>query len=126
MRFLVDECTGPAVAEWLWNSHHNVFSVYDKARGLDDGSIIEKANRENYILITNDKDFGELIFHMRKAHKGVILLRLEDERAENKIAVLRRVLESHSEKLANNFIIVTEKTVRIVEKRRDKLGGNGI
>ncbi|MBW2163277.1 MAG: DUF5615 family PIN-like protein [Deltaproteobacteria bacterium] len=124
MRFLVDECTGPAVAKWLRSSHHDVFSVYDEDRGLDDESIIEKANRENYILITNDKDFGELVFHMRKAHKGVILLRLEDERAENKIAVLRRVLESHSDKLVNNFIIVTEKTVRFGEKRRDKRGGN--
>ena len=44
MRFLVDECTGPAVAKWLQRSHHDVFSVYDKARGLDDESIIEKAN----------------------------------------------------------------------------------
>ena len=126
MRFLVDECTGPAVAKWLRSSHHDVFSVYDEARGLDDESIIEKANRENYILITNDKDFGELVFHMRKAHKGVILLRLEDERDMNKIAVLSRILESHSDKLVNNFIIVTENTVRIVEERRDKLGGNGV
>ena len=58
MRFLVDECTGPFVAKWLRNLNHEVFSVYDEARGLDDESIIEKANRENYILITNDKDFG--------------------------------------------------------------------
>ena len=106
--------------------HHDVFSVYDEARGLDDESIIEKANRENYVLVTNDKDFGELVFHMRKAHKGIILLRLEDERSKNKIAVLHRVLESYSDKLVNNFIIVTEKTVRIVEAKRDKLGGNGV
>ena len=126
MRFLVDECTGPAVAKWLRSLHHDVFSVYDEARGLDDESIIEKANRENYVLVTNDKDFGELVFHKRKAHKGVILLRLEDERSENKIAVLNRVLDSHSDKLVNNFIIVTEKTMRIVEEKRDKLGGNGV
>ncbi|MHC1595052.1 MAG: DUF5615 family PIN-like protein [Methanotrichaceae archaeon] len=121
MRFLVDECTGPTVAKWLWSSHHDVFSVYDETRGLDDESIIGKANIENYILITNDKDFGELVFRMRKPHKGVILLRLEDERPENKIAVLQRVLESYSDKLANNFIIVTEKTIRIVEESRGKL-----
>jgi predicted nuclease of predicted toxin-antitoxin system len=48
---------------------------------LDDDSIIEKANRENYILVTHDKDFGELVFRERKPHKGV-LLRLEDERSE--------------------------------------------
>jgi hypothetical protein len=58
---------------------------------------------------------------MRKPHKGVILLRLEDERSENKIAVLQRVLESYSDKLVNNFIIVTEKAVRIVEESRGKL-----
>jgi len=126
MRFLVDECTGPAVAKWLRSSHHEVFSVYDEVRGLDDESIIEKANRENYVLITNDKDFGELVFRKRKPHKGVVLLRLEDERSENKIAVLHRVLESYSDKLSDNFIIVTEKTVRIVEERRDKPSGNGV
>ena len=119
MRFLVDECTGPAVAKWLRSLHHDVFSVYEDARGLDDESIIEKANLENYILVTNDKDFGELVFRMRRPHKGVILLRLEDERSGNKIAVLQRVLVSYSDKLINNFIVATEKTVRIVEEKKE-------
>ena len=118
MRFLVDECTGPAVAQWLQKLHHEVYSVYDEARGLDDESIIEKAYRENYILITNDKDFGELVFRMRKSHKGIILLRLEDERYKNKIAVLQRILDLHSDKLANNFTVVTEETVRIIESEK--------
>ena len=126
MHFLVDECAHPAVAKWLQSLHHDVFSVYDEARGLDDESIIEKANLEDYILITNDKDFGELIFRTGKPHKGVVLLRLEDERTDNKIAVLRRVLESYSDKLANNFTIVTEKTVRIVEEKRDKRSDNRV
>ena len=43
MRFLVDECTGPAVAEWLRSLHHEVFSVYDNARGLDDESIMNES-----------------------------------------------------------------------------------
>ncbi len=116
MRFLIDECTGPTVAKWLRSLDHEIFSVYDEGRGLDDDSIIRKANLENYILITNDKDFGELVFRMRKPHKGVVLLRLEDERAENKIAVLQRVLKLHSDMLANNFIVVTEKTIRVVEE----------
>jgi hypothetical protein len=55
---------------------------------------------------------------MKKPHRGVILLRLKDERYKNKIAILRRVLELYSDKLANNFIVVTEKTVRIVGERR--------
>ena len=54
MRFLVDECTGPAVAEWLRNQKHEVFSVFEQARGIDDEDIIKKALEEKWILISND------------------------------------------------------------------------
>ncbi|GAB6274626.1 MAG: hypothetical protein STSR0004_14900 [Peptococcaceae bacterium] len=57
MRFLVDECIGPAVAEWLRRLKHEVFSVYDEARSLDDDAIIQKAFTENWILITNPQNF---------------------------------------------------------------------
>jgi predicted nuclease of predicted toxin-antitoxin system len=112
MRFLVDECTGPAVARWLRAQKYEVFSVYEEARGMDDDDIIAKAFAEEWILITNDKDFGEKIYRERRPHKGVVLLRLEDERAANKIAALRRLLEGYAERLANQFVVVTEKQVR--------------
>ena len=85
MRFLVDECTGPAVAEWLRKQNHEVFSVYDEARGLDDETILKKTFEENWILITNDKDFGEKIYREGYPHRGVILLRHDNERAAVKI-----------------------------------------
>lgn len=56
---------------------------------------------------------------MMKPHKGVILLRLKDERPKNKIVVLKRVLELYSDELFNNFTVVTEKTVRIIEQKDD-------
>jgi len=62
MRFLVDECTGSAVAQWLRAQKHEVFSVYEEARGINDDEVIAKAFAENWILITNDKDFGEKIY----------------------------------------------------------------
>ncbi len=65
MRFLVDECTGPAVAEWLCGQGYEVFSVYEEACGLDDDAIIQKAFMEGWILITNDKSFGEKIYRDR-------------------------------------------------------------
>ena len=89
MRLLVDECTGPAVTEWLRNQGHEVFSVYDEARGMDDDDILQKAFSENWILITNDKDYGEKAYRERRPHRGVIFLRLEDERASVKIETLR-------------------------------------
>lgn len=65
MRFFIDECTGPAVARWLRQNQHEVFSVYEEARGMQDDEIIQKAFVENRILITNDKDFGEKVYRDR-------------------------------------------------------------
>jgi len=112
MRYLVDECTGPTVARWLRSLGHEVFSVHDDARGMSDKDVLEKAASENWILITNDKDFGEMIFRRQQKHCGVILLRLEDERSTKKIEVLKQLLEQYSERLPNRFVTVTEKQVR--------------
>lgn len=115
MRFLVDECTGPTVARWLREQKHEVFSVYEEARGLDDDTLIAKVIYRKLVLITNDKDFGEKIYRERRPHRGVILLRLEDERAVNKIAILRRLLEQYADQLADHFVVVTEKQVRFAQ-----------
>jgi len=115
MRFLVDESTGPTVSEWLAGEGHEVFSVYDSARGMDDDEIMKKTFEGNWILITNDKDFGEQVYRERKLHHGIILLRLDDERAASKIEVLRRLLKSHSDRLSNQFVVATEKSVRFAK-----------
>jgi predicted nuclease of predicted toxin-antitoxin system len=60
VRSLVDESTGPAVARWLREQHHDVVSVFDEARGISDDEVIRRAYIENRILITNDKDFEGL------------------------------------------------------------------
>ena len=98
---------------------HEVFSVYDESRGIDNGNLMKTANEGKYIVITNDKDFGELIFRMNKPHKGIVLLRLEDERPKNKIAVLEKLLDLYSDKLKDNFVVVTEKNVRIIASHGD-------
>ena len=116
MHFLVAECTGPAVAEWLREQKHEVFSVYDEARGLDDDAILQKTLVENWILITNDKDFGEKIYREAHPHRGVILLRLDDERAAVKIEILRRLLRSYADRLPNQFVVVTETKVRFARR----------
>jgi predicted nuclease of predicted toxin-antitoxin system len=72
MRFLVDECTGTSVANWLKNQGYEVFSVYDNSRGMQDEDIIIKAFNEDWILITNDKDFGDKIY---KEGKNIIIKR---------------------------------------------------
>jgi predicted nuclease of predicted toxin-antitoxin system len=112
MRFIVDECTGPAVAQWLREHGHDVFFVYDEARGMDDLDVVQKACAENRILITNDKDFGERIYRERRPHRGVILLRLDDERAPVKIDTIRRLLTAYPDQLADQYVVVSQERVR--------------
>jgi predicted nuclease of predicted toxin-antitoxin system len=116
MRFIVDECTGPAVAQWLRDQGHEVISVFEDCRGIEDGEIIKKALSEKSILITNDKDFGEKVFREGKLHHGVILMRLSDERSAAKISVLRRLLTNHAPTLPDNFVVVTEEGLRIAKR----------
>ncbi|MCU0979971.1 MAG: DUF5615 family PIN-like protein [Pirellulaceae bacterium] len=112
MRFLVDECTGPGVANWLRANAHEVFSVYDEARGMTDDDVLAKAYSERWILITNDKDFGEKVYRDGRPHHGVVLLRLQDERASSKIDAIRRLLSGFADQLADRFVVVTERQVR--------------
>lgn len=116
MRFLVDECTGPAVGRWLREQGHEVYSVYEESRGIDDDEIIKIGYAENWIIITNDKDFGEKVYREKYPHRGVILLRLENDRIKGKIVALQRVLDNHADKLNDNFVVVTEKAIRFAAK----------
>jgi hypothetical protein len=54
---MVDESTGPYMAAWLRAEGHDVFSVYEEARGMLDDAIIHKAFTERWIFLSNDKDF---------------------------------------------------------------------
>lgn len=115
MKFLVDECVGPTVAHWLKQNGYDAISIYDDLPGISDDLVLKKALLENRILITSDKDFGELIFKNRVQHCGILLLRLFNEKPSNKIDVLNRILADYATEICNNFIVATEKTIRIIK-----------
>jgi predicted nuclease of predicted toxin-antitoxin system len=109
----VDECTGPAVSAWLVGLQHDAVSISQDQSGLSDIEVLRKSVVESRILITNDKDFGEMVIRGQEPHVGVILLRLEDERAASKVEVLGRLIEQYAGHLSGNFVIATEHSVRI-------------
>ncbi|MBU3946672.1 MAG: DUF5615 family PIN-like protein [Proteobacteria bacterium] len=83
---------------------------------MNDDDIILKSLEENWILITNDKDFGEKVYRDGRLHGGIILLRLDDERSQSKIQVLSLLFKFYSDRLLNSFVVVTEKQVRFVRR----------
>ena len=67
----MDECAEPALAAWLRDRAHEVFTVFEEERGMHDDNIIRKALAEKWILITNDKDFGDKVFRDGRLHHKV-------------------------------------------------------
>ena len=113
MKFIVDECTGMAVAEYLRGIGHDVSVVAEIMPQAEDHTILTKAVKEGRILLTNDKDFGELIFRRGHSHHGVLFLRLQDDSAANRVRVVKAVLDQYADFLKMNFLVATEKQVRI-------------
>jgi predicted nuclease of predicted toxin-antitoxin system len=79
---------------------------------MSDDDILQMAIDDDRVLITNDKDFGEKVFRQRRSHRGVVLLRLTNERSTQKIAVLTRLLVQYADQLAGRFVVVSESQVR--------------
>ena len=113
MRFVVDESTGAAVAEFLRRLGHDVLAVADELPQADDAVILAEAVQESRVLVTNDKDFGELVFRRGQAHVGVILLRLRDESPANRVRVVQAVLEQCTDVLPDHLVVATDSHIRV-------------
>ena len=113
MELVVDECIGTLVSRWLRSEGYDTISIFEAARGSTDLDILSWAARENRIVITADKDFGDLVFRDSRPHRGVILLRLDDETPQNIIRVLAELLADYADEIDHNFVVVTETSVRI-------------
>jgi predicted nuclease of predicted toxin-antitoxin system len=113
MRFLVDESTGNAVTTFLRGLGHDVVDVSETMPQTDDEDILTTAVSESRVVVTNDKDFGELVFRSGQKHAGIILLRLRDESRANRVAVVRSVLEQCAGQILDHFIVATETHIRV-------------
>jgi hypothetical protein len=113
MRFLLDESAELRIAAFLRLAGHDVTSIAeDHPRSIPDHEVLGIANAEQRILITNDRDFGELIFHQRHPHQGVIYFRLPlDTGAEEKIDWLDRLLRDHSVRMTE-FVVISRSGIR--------------
>ena len=109
----MDECAGPVVAQRLIMREHDVISIHPDFRGMDDREILSRANAENRILVTSDKDFGELVFREGAPHRGVILLRMSDQTVSRKIEILQLLTDFLSPLLEGSFTVVTDRKIRV-------------
>ena len=112
-KFIVDECTGIAVAQFLREQGFDAVSVREESPQTSDLDILRRAVAEQRIVVTNDKDFGDMVFRDNHHHHGVLLLRLADDGVSTKIRVVAAVLKQYVDKLEGRFVVATEQNIRV-------------
>jgi predicted nuclease of predicted toxin-antitoxin system len=113
MRFLLDENAEYRLALFLRAHDHDVTSIArDYTQGMSDRDILDIAYREQRIVITNDRDFGALVFRQRLPHAGVIFFRLGMTDALVKRSWLAYLIEHYPDEL-HHFIVVTDRGIRV-------------
>lgn len=115
MKFLADENIAPSVVKVLRELGHEVkYPVGEGIVGLEDGEIINEAKQERRIILTQDRDFGNLLEIPIVSHSGVIMIRLKDQSPANVKEKLIHLLKTVPEaKLRNALTILKETGIRI-------------
>ena len=113
MRFLIDECCDAAVGRALKAAGHDVLAVSYVAPQADDDQIAERARREKRILLTEDKDFGRLVYAAARKTAGVIFARYPASVRKSLPAAVIDLVRQQGEALIGCFVVLEPGRVRI-------------
>ncbi len=113
MKFLADECCDAALVDALREDGHNVLYAVESLRGATDDELLARAFSELRLLITEDKDFGELVYRLCQPAHGIVLLRFDVAGRALKVARLRHLLEQNPERLPGSFVVLEVDKIRI-------------
>jgi predicted nuclease of predicted toxin-antitoxin system len=113
MKFVIDVGVGRSVEMQLAADGYEVLPVRDRDPHLPDREILRWAVQEQAIVVTMDKDFGDLIWKERLPHAGVMLLRMEDATGAEKADAMRRIVREFGTELPHNFTVFKNDRLRI-------------
>jgi len=113
MRFLADENVSRYVIEQLRARGFEVISIRETTSGLPDKDVLATADAEDCILLTEDRDFGELVIRQRLDVRGMILLELDRLSNATEADVVTEVVAAHADKLFGNLIVIEPGRIRI-------------
>ena len=113
MRFLLDESVDARLGPFLSSLAHDVTVVgRDYPASIPDVDVLAIAYAEQRVLITDDRDFGELVFRLRQPHAGVLYFRLPPTELHVKLIRLSHVLTTYADSL-DQFLVITLRGVRV-------------
>ncbi len=113
MRFLADECCDTGLVASLREDGHDVLYVSERKPGISDDEVLLEAYNEARILLTEDKDFGELVYRLKKPAKGIILIRMDVKERHLKWLRLKKLIKDYEEHLSGHFVVIETQKFRL-------------
>lgn len=117
MRIVADESIDKQIVDQLRNDGHEVLYVSELSPGIDDDAVLNRSREAQAVLLTADKDFGELVFRQRQTHCGVVLIRLAGLDSRAKARMVAAAFREHSEELASGFATLSTRLLRVRKQR---------
>jgi predicted nuclease of predicted toxin-antitoxin system len=112
VRWLVDECLDDGLVLHLRASGHDVMYMAEIAPRVSDSEVMQRAQIEQRILLTEDKDFGDLVFRHGRSVPGVVLSRIDPAMHELKRVRLDAAIQRFGENLLGRYTVVEEARFR--------------
>lgn len=116
MKLVADESVDSGIIQKLRQQGINVISISEEFSGIKDSDVLRIAADEQCLLITEDKDFGELTYRLKLLHSGILLIRLNDVKRNERIQLVVEIVEEHFDKLYNHFSVLNKTGLRIKTK----------
>ncbi len=113
MILLADESVDRPIVERLRHDGHDTVYVAELSPSITDDDVLREANSRNALLLTEDKDFGELVYRLGRVHAGVVLIRLAGLPLLSKAETVAKVLQEHAAELPGAFTVISPRAVRI-------------
>ena len=113
MNLLADESVDKLIVDKLRQNGHSVLYIAELSPSIDDETVLHQANQNRALLLTQDKDFGELVFRQGLVHTGVVLVRLAGLSPQIKATSVSTVLTNHEDELRGAFSVISPGRVRI-------------
>jgi len=110
---IIDENVDQVLIDRLGGKNYKIISIKEYKRGITDRKIIELAKSKNGLIITEDKDFGELVFSHGIKDCSVIFLRYNKTDYDLIEKNILKLLEDYYENPGHFFITVTKSEIRI-------------
>jgi predicted nuclease of predicted toxin-antitoxin system len=113
VEFVADEsCAGPVIRA-LRAAGHDVLAIAESAAGTRDEAIIEQAVERGRVLLTEDRDFGELVYARGRSSAGVVLIKFGSRVRQAKPAAVTEAVAKMGTRLRNGFTVVEPGRLRV-------------